>query len=451
MDRLEAILLEVSRSPAIDSGAFVDAVQLILQSLQQGLAVQRVSLWFYGATSQSMVCHTLLDAGTLHQEAVELHATEYPNYFKALSNERAIVADDAQTNPHTIEFSAHYLPLYNIRSMLDLPIRHLGKMIGIICCEHCGEPRQWQATEVRFAGSLADQIGRALNAQQFLHLQQQLEQLNAELELRVEQRSEQLRITDRDLEKAQQQIFVQARLATLGGIVAGVAHEVSTPLGIALLAGTNVQDLFTELQQKTAERSLTARMWDDYVQRISEGQLILLSNLQRAQRLMDQFKVTAAYQTKAQSSLVPFKDLVQNLLASLTPVTKKLNIQVELQMSEQLQLVTPADVWLQILTNLVLNSCHHAFSGIAEPKILMSAHFNQSHEFEFCYCDNGNGMDDHIKARVFEPFFTTREREGGTGLGMSIIRQLVQDKLQGQLELVSSGGEGVRVFIRCLA
>jgi len=60
-------------------------------------------------------------------------------------------------------------------------------------------------------------------------------------------------------------------------------------------------------------------------------------------------------------------------------------------------------------------------------------------------------MDDHIKSRVFEPFFTTREREGGTGLGMSIIRQLVQDKLQGQLELVSSGGEGVRVFIRCLA
>ena len=151
VDRLESILLEVSRSETIDSGAFDAAVHLILQSLQQGLVVRRVSLWFYGADSQSMVCHTLFDAGTLHQEPVELFATEYPVYFAALRTERAIIADDAHTNPFTQEFSAGYLPLYQISSMLDLPIRHLGKMIGIICCEHCGQARQWQGSEVRFA------------------------------------------------------------------------------------------------------------------------------------------------------------------------------------------------------------------------------------------------------------------------------------------------------------
>ncbi|RVU32024.1 sensor histidine kinase [Rheinheimera riviphila] len=451
MDPLETILLEVSRSHAIDSGAFDDAVHLILQSLQRGLVVRRVSLWFYGADGQSMVCHTLLDAGTVHQEPLQLLATQYPQYFTALRSERAIVADDAHTNPYTQEFSAGYLPLYQISSMLDLPIRHLGKMIGIICCEHAGAARQWQATEVRFAGGLADQIGRALNAQQFLQLQLQLEQLNSELEQRVEQRSEQLRVSDQDLEKAHQQILDQARLATLGGIVAGVAHEVSSPLGVALLAGTNVQDLFADLQQKTADRSLTSRMWDDYVLRISEGQQILLSNLQRAQRLMDQFKATAACQTKAQSSSVQFLELVQNLLASLTPVTKQQKVQFELNIDDKLQLVTAADVWLQILTNLVLNSCHHAFVGIMQPKIYISAAFNADQEFEFCYRDNGIGMDDSTKARVFEPFFTTRAREGGTGLGMSIIRQLVSDKLQGQLELHSASNDGFRLVIRCLA
>jgi len=451
VDRLESILLEVSRSQAIDSGAFDDAVQLILQSLQQGLVVRRVSLWFYGVDSQSMLCHTLLDAGTVHQEPIQLLATEYPQYFAALRNERAIVADDAHTNQYTREFSAGYLPLYQISSMLDLPIRHLGKMIGIICCEHCGDARQWQATEVRFAGSLADQIGRALNAQQFLQLQQQLERLNAELEQRVEQRSEQLRLTDRDLEKAHQQILVQARMATLGGIVAGVAHEVSSPLGIALLAGSNVQDLVRELTQNTADHSLTAKMLGDYLHRIDEGQQILLSNLQRAQRLMDQFKATAACQTRAQSSSVTFLELVQNLLASLTPVTKQQKVQIELAIDDRLQLVTAADVWLQILTNLVLNSCHHAFIGIAQPKIHISASFNAEQEFELTYSDNGIGMDDATKARVFEPFFTTREREGGTGLGMPIIRQLVNDKLQGQLELHSAFNDGFRLSIRCLA
>lgn len=451
MDPLETILLEVSHATAIDSGAFDDAVQLILKSLQQGLAVRRVSLWFFGDDGQSMICHTLLDTGAVHREPVQLLATQYPCYFAALRSERAIVADDAHTNPYTCEFSAGYLPLYQISSMLDLPIRHLGKMIGIICCEHCGDARQWQAADVRFAGSLADQVGRALNAQQFLRLQQQLEQVNAELAQRVEQRSEQLRLSDLDLEKAHQQILVLARLATLGGIVAGVAHEVSSPLGIALLAGTNVQDLFAELQQKTTDRSLTSRMWEDYMQRIDEGQQILLSNLQRAQRLMDQFKATAACQTRAQSSSVLFLELVQNLLASLTPVTKQQKVQIELAIDDKLQLVTAADVWLQILTNLVLNSCHHAFFGISEPKIYIHAAFNADQEFEFCYCDNGIGMDDSTKAKVFEPFFTTREREGCTGLGMSIIRQLVSDKLQGQLELHSAANDGFRLVIRCLA
>jgi signal transduction histidine kinase len=451
VDALETILLNVSRSAAIDSGAFDDAVRLILTSLQRGLSVGRVSLWFYTEDTQSMVCHMLRDGDVFRQESQQLSADQYPKYFAALRNERAIVADDAHSNPYTQEFSDGYLPLYQISSMLDLPIRHLGKMIGIICCEHSGEARVWQATEVRFAGSLADQIGRALNAQQFLKLQQQLEQLNAELELRVEQRSQQLLLADRDLEKAHQQILAQARMATLGGIVAGVAHEVSSPLGVALLAGTNVQDIFEELAQKTANHSLTAKMWDDYLLRVTEGQHILLSNLQRAQRLMDQFKATAACQTRAQSSSVQFLPLIQNLLASLTPVTKKQKVQIHLAIDEKLQLVTAADVWLQILTNLVLNSCNHAFWNIAEPKISISAVFNAEHEFEFCYCDNGIGMDESTKARVFEPFFTTRERDGGTGLGMSIIRQLVQEKLQGQLELHSAPSDGFKLYIRCLA
>jgi two-component system NtrC family sensor kinase len=451
VEHAESILLEVSRSTAIDSGAFDDAVQLILRSLQQGLDVRRVSLWFFGADSQSMVCHTLLDDGIVHQEPVQLLASQYPLYFAALRRERAIVADDAHRNAYTQEFSADYLPLYQISSLLDLPIRHLGKMIGIICCEHCADQRQWQDTEVRFASSLADQIGRALNASRFLASQQQLEQLNSELACRVEQRSEQLRLTDLDLEKAHQQILVQTRLATLGGIVAGVAHEVSTPLGIALLAGSNVQDLFIDLQQKSADRSLTSRMWEDTLQRILEGQQILLSNLQRAQRLMEQFKATAACQTRTQSSSVQFLELVQNLMASLTPVTRQQKIQIELAIDASLQLITAADVWLQILTNLVLNSCHHAFLGIPEPKIRISAVFNNEQEFEFCYQDNGVGLDETIKARVFEPFFTTREGDGGTGLGMSIIRQLVTDKLHGQLDLQSATHAGFRLVIRCLA
>jgi C4-dicarboxylate-specific signal transduction histidine kinase len=333
--------------------------------------------------------------------------------------------------------------------MLDLPVRHLGKMIGIICCEQTGQPRYWQDSEVRFAAALADQVGRALNADRFLSAQSQLEQLNLQLEQRVELRSQQLADSDEIVRRAHQQMEAQARLATLGGIVAGVAHEVNSPLGVALTANSLLEQRLQDFIHGMRQRSFSATQAMSVLEQMHESSLLVTANLQRAQRLMEQFKDTAAHQTRVESAPVAFRQLVVDLLASLTPATRQVPVFPDVYIDPNLMLITAADVWLQILTNLVINSCLHAFTDTAYPSVSISATLNEQHELSFIYRDNGSGLTPQVRQRIFEPFFTTKPNQGGTGLGMSILRQLVEKKLSGELRLLDGPGFGLQ--ISCLA
>ncbi len=449
MDPLEQILLDVSASPLIDLGAWEQASTLILQSLQRGLQVQRVSLWLYEPGEQSMVCQLLLNGPAVATEPLRLSAGQFPAYFQALRRERAIVAHDARHDAQTAEFLDPYLLTHQIYSMLDLPVRHLGKMIGIICCEQTGQPRYWQDLEVRFAAALADQVGRALNADRFLSVQSQLEQLNLQLEQRVELRSQQLADSDETVQRAHQQMVAQARLATLGGIVAGVAHEVNSPLGVALTANSLLEQRLAEFIDGMRSRTLTSAQAMQVLELIHESSLLISVNLQRAQRLMLQFKETAAHQTRVESAPVAFRQLVVDLLASLTPATHQVPVFPDVYIDPQLMLITAADVWLQILTNLLMNSCLHAFAQTMHPAITISASLNEQHELLLEYRDNGCGLTADVRQQIFTPFFTTKPGQGGTGLGMSILKQLVEQKLKGQLKLLDGPGFGLQ--ISCLA
>ena len=449
MDPLEQILLDVSASPLIDLGAWDQASQLILQSVQHGLQVQRVSLWLYDQDDHSMVCQLLLDGHAVATEPLRLTASQFPAYFQALRRERAIVAHDARHDANTAEFLEPYLRSHQIFSMLDLPVRHLGKMIGIICCEQTGQPRYWQDNEVRFAAALADQVGRALNADRFLSAQSQLEQLNLQLEQRVELRSQQLADSDEIVRRAHQQMEDQARLATLGGIVAGVAHEVNSPLGVALTANSLLEQRLQDFIHGMRQRTFSASQAMTVLEQMHESSLLVTANLQRAQRLMEQFKDTAAHQTRVESAPVAFRQLVVDLLASLTPATRQVPVFPDVYIDPNLMLITAADVWLQILTNLVINSCLHAFTDTAYPSVSISATLNEQHELNFVYRDNGCGLTPQVRRQIFEPFFTTKPNQGGTGLGMSILRQLVEKKLCGELQLLDGPGFGLQ--ISCLA
>ncbi|MDR3417927.1 MAG: response regulator [Nevskia sp.] len=186
----EQQLLRISQSPAVDAGNLGETYRLISSAACAGLDVQRASVWFWDDSRGALVCRLLFERDKgFSEEPVRLAAADFPRYFAALNEGRAILAHDAAADPRTAEFAQPYLQPLGITSMLDVAIRHGGSMIGVLCCEHTGAPRTWREEEAFFASALADVVGRAFTADSRARAQAELQDLLANLEQRVAQRT----------------------------------------------------------------------------------------------------------------------------------------------------------------------------------------------------------------------------------------------------------------------
>lgn len=434
---LQDIMRRVSMSPLIDGGAEADAIRLVLSSVCEGLAIQRAGVWFLDPAREEIRCRLLIDlAHGTESEDLVLTQRDYPAYFDALGRERAIAAHDAHTDPSTCEFSAGYLQPLGIGAMLDVPIRHHGQMIGIVCCEHTGSARTWHPEEVAFATGLGDLVGRAINARQQHEAQQALALLNQELESRVEARTAELR-------DAQSQLVEAEKMAALGGLVAGVAHEINTPLGVAVTATS----LLREIHNATAAAMASGRLSRSEVQRLLDRQDqaidLLESNIGRAANLVDSFKQTAVDQSTDLREAVALGPLLKRTLTSLHPITRQVCDPVALRVPEGLTLESHAGSLIQVVTNLVTNATRHAFPT-PRPDALLAVVVQEldADWVELSVRDNGVGIEPVLQRRVFEPFFTTKRGQGGSGLGLSIAYNLVTQRLGGRLTLECAPGQG---------
>ncbi|MDH5740349.1 MAG: ATP-binding protein [Nitrospira sp.] len=163
--RIQAGLSELAKSPQVYSGSLQDAFQTVTRVAAECLHTERVSIWFFTGDRSAIQCADLYQLATRqHAQGMALSATEYPKYFAELDTERIVGADDAQTDLRTAEFAAAYLAPLGITSMLDVPIRSEGKMIGVICHEHIGPKRRWTLEEQHFAASVANTIALAIEA-----------------------------------------------------------------------------------------------------------------------------------------------------------------------------------------------------------------------------------------------------------------------------------------------
>lgn len=442
-ETLELILLRVSQSADIDKGELDVASRLIINSVCEGLEITRAGIWLYDEKQTLVQCTLLIDKGNdLDHESLVLTRKDFPHYFEALDSERTIAAHDALTDVATFEFAEVYLTPLGISSMLDVPIRHRGKMIGIICCEHQGEAREWHADEVVFAASLADLYGRAVSANERADYEQKLIEANQTLEQKVKDRTA-------ELEAAQEKLVESEKMAALGNLVAGIAHEVNTPLGIALTSVSNCKEELSNIYRDFENEELTEQGFKDFEAICSEGLNLAETSLMRAANLVQDFKRTSADQTSLEIEEIALDEYIPRVCNPLKPMLRKEQIELSIDVTPNLVITTCPGIIAQLLTNLISNAQRHAFGpSINNDVNRVSVSCSRTDKgIVISVQDNGKGIPENLHKKVFEPFYTTARDKGGTGLGLNILYNLVRQKFKGEIGLKSYPGEGTTVTV----
>jgi PAS domain S-box-containing protein len=251
----------------------------------------------------------------------------------------------------------------------------------------------------------------------------------------------------RNLRETQNSLIEAEKLAALGRLVAGVAHEVNNPVGISLTVASSLERKTALFASEVARGNLKRSSLNDFVEASRDASSQLVANLNRAAELIQSFKQVAADRNYSDQRAFDLADLTEQVVMSLRPGLRKHNLTLNVECQPNLLMNSYPGPYGQVLTNLFLNSVAHAFpngrSGTVDIKVRESGKDN----VEILFSDNGIGMSLDVRRRAFDPFFTTRRDQGGTGLGLHIVYSIVTNRLGGRLDLDSEPGGGTQIQI----
>lgn len=273
--------------------------------------------------------------------------------------------------------------------------------------------------------------------------EQALRDLNHSLETQVQETQRALA----QLKVAQSQLVQAEKMASLGGLVAGVAHEINTPVGVGVTAASHLQSEVRAMRQAAGENKLTKAQFEKLLLSFEQASDIILINLRRAADLIKSFKLVAVDQSSDEQRRINLKGYIEEVLLSLRPKLKTTRHRIELDCPGDIEILTTPGALSQILTNLVVNSVTHAFEPDGAGLMTIQV-CRQGDHVELCFSDDGKGISAENLPRIFDPFFTTRRGQGGTGLGLNIVFNLVHQTLGGSVEVASTPGQGTRFTLR---
>lgn len=275
---------------------------------------------------------------------------------------------------------------------------------------------------------------------------QALIESKGELEQRVKQRTIALEKSIEDLKNTQEQLIQTEKMASLGRLVAGVAHEINTPVGIAITASSYLEDSAKDLSKRYDNNSISKKVLANHIETTITSSKLIQSNLKRAADLIQGFKEVAVDQSNDEIREFELKHYLNEVLASLHPKIKRSQCQVNLNCPDDLFIKTYPGTIAQIITNLVINAIIHAFEDDQHGIITIDIE-QQNEHICLLFKDSGCGIPPENLPNIFEPFFTTKRGKGGSGLGMHIVYNLVNQSLHGSIKCTSIVGEGTNFFI----
>ncbi len=250
------------------------------------------------------------------------------------------------------------------------------------------------------------------------------------------------------LRRTQQELVEAEKMSSLGSLVSGVAHEVNTPLGVCVTATSHLRQILIETKNKVASGSLSKTQFSEFITEVDLSCDILLKNMQRAAGLISSFKRVAVDQTTEELRSLYISQYFNEVLRSLYHTVKTTEIDIKVTATElEPEVYSDPGALAQIFTNLVMNSIVHGY-GNGNRKGLITVHIEYSEYVQIHYQDDGCGLTEEARKRVFDPFYTTNRAGGGSGLGMNIVYNLVVHRLKGQIFVKKKQTPGVYFFIQ---
>jgi len=256
------------------------------------------------------------------------------------------------------------------------------------------------------------------------------------------------RSMENEIQDRTDRLMESEKLALIGSLVAGVAHEINTPIGNGITVTSWLATRAKEIHAAHDDASLSAEALGIFLADVESTLQILQSGLDRTSNLIQSFKKIGADQVVDERRPIDVEAFLHEVVASLSPTLKRVPHKVVLDCPETFIIENHSGALFQIVTNLILNAHHHAFAADQPGIITLSIRGNieDGRAFQLGVRDDGIGMEPEVKARIFEPFFTTKRVEGGTGLGLSIVHNLVQN-LGGVISVHSAPGQGSEFLV----
>lgn len=307
--------------------------------------------------------------------------------------------------------------------------------------------------------SLDDQSNRVLcfgsDVTQLNETQLELESLNQSLEKKVRERTqslesanEELQFTLKKLQETQQHLVEAEKMASLGGLVGGIAHEINTPLGISVTATSFLEENVQSLLKGFESGNLSKAQFSKVLLSLQQSTEILTTNLQRAEQLVCSFKEVAVDQTSQTAYQFNMKDILEKLLLSLSHEIRVAKVAVHLECPDNIDIESYPSSYIQIFTNLITNSIRHGFDHWDGPRNIFINITVEDELLNMDYRDSGKGIADSVKDKVFEPFITTKRGGGGSGLGANIIYNMVVQLLKGSIQCITEQKQGAHFAIQ---
>jgi len=347
---------------------------------------------------------------------LDIFTREESKTFWSLRFDRAVVTKEKQS--FRFDYSDDKVGERTLSVKLIPQVNSEGDVVSVLCTN----------TDITELVNAQEELERLLKAE------------NQELESLV-------KIRTSELETTMQELIDRERLASLGSLVAGIAHEINTPLGVAVTAGSYMETVNNQIGKKLKEGKLSKNDLVDYINSINESSEIINSNLLRASELIRSFKEISVNQSIETITEFSVYDYLHDVMLALKHEYKNTEHTFNIECPRTLEIKNYPGAFSQILTNLIMNSLIHGFDGINNGNITIRAQ-KVSDDFVLEYEDDGVGISKDNMSKIFDPFFTTNRKKGGSGLGLNIVYNIITGKLNGKVSCESTLGEGVKFVIR---